>query len=36
MFDTAVKAINGLLWGDGQLLIYILLFAGFGFQFGLK
>ena len=36
MFDTAVKAINGLLWGDGQLLIYILLFAGFWFSIRLK
>lgn len=36
MFDTVVKAVNGLLWGDGQLLIYILLFAGFWFSIRLK
>ncbi|MDX1729483.1 MAG: alanine:cation symporter family protein, partial [Pseudoalteromonas tetraodonis] len=36
MFDTVVKSVNGLLWGDGQILIYILLFAGIWFSVRLK
>lgn len=36
MFESAVKSINGLLWGEGQILIYILLFAGFWFTILLR
>jgi AGCS family alanine or glycine:cation symporter len=36
MFNTAVSTINGLLWGEGQILIYILLFAGIWFSVRLK
>ena len=36
MFDTVVKSVNGLLWGEGQILIYILLFAGIWFSVRLK
>ncbi|WP_300582457.1 amino acid carrier protein, partial [uncultured Pseudoalteromonas sp.] len=36
MFNSAVSTINGLLWGEGQILIYILLFAGIWFSVRLK
>ena len=36
MFDTVVKSVNGILWGEGQVLIYILLFAGIWFSVRLK
>ncbi|MBD1584466.1 alanine/glycine:cation symporter family protein [Pseudoalteromonas sp. S16_S37] len=32
MVNEVIASINGLLWGDGQLLIYILLFAGVWFS----
>ena len=36
MFDTVVKSVNNLLWGEGQVLIYILLFTGVWFSVRLK
>lgn len=36
LFDLIVGNINNLLWGSGQILIYILVFAGFWFSFKLK
>lgn len=36
MFEQIIAFINQLLWGDGQLLIYILLFAGAWFTFKLR
>ncbi|REL27156.1 alanine:cation symporter family protein [Thalassotalea euphylliae] len=35
-FNATVGNVNNLLWGSGQLLIYILVFAGFWFSFKLK
>ncbi|SEL55118.1 alanine or glycine:cation symporter, AGCS family [Colwellia chukchiensis] len=35
-FDTIISSINNILWGEGQVLIYVLLFAGFWFSFQLK
>ncbi|NOU52240.1 alanine:cation symporter family protein [Pseudoalteromonas sp. JBTF-M23] len=32
MINEVIASINGLLWGEGQLLIYILLFAGVWFS----
>lgn len=34
--EQAIASINNVLWGDGQLLIYVLLFAGCWFTFKLK
>ncbi|RJE73581.1 sodium:alanine symporter [Pseudoalteromonas sp. MSK9-3] len=36
MFEELVGTINALLWGRGQLLIYILLFAGIWFSYKLN
>ena len=36
IFNATVGNINNLLWGSGQLLIYILVFAGFWFSIKLK
>lgn len=36
MFDTIVTPINNILWGQGQILIYLLLFAGCWFSFKLS
>lgn len=36
MFDLIVGNINNLLWGEGQILIYILLFTGVWFSVRLK
>ena len=36
MFDTIVQSVNNLLWGEGQILIYILLFTGVWFSVRLK
>ncbi|MBB1332096.1 MULTISPECIES: alanine/glycine:cation symporter family protein [unclassified Pseudoalteromonas] len=36
MFDLIVGSINNLLWGEGQILIYILLFTGIWFSVRLK
>ena len=36
MFDLIVGTINNLLWGEGQILIYILLFTGIWFSVRLK
>lgn len=35
MFNTIVAAVNEVLWGKGQVLIYMLLFAGAWFTFKL-
>ncbi len=35
MFESIVDPINAILWGDGQVLIYLLLFAGFWFSYKL-
>lgn len=35
MFNQIVDPINNILWGQGQILIYLLLFAGFWFSFKL-
>lgn len=35
MIDYIVNPINSVLWGDGKILIYLLLFAGFWFSFKL-
>ncbi|WP_286261888.1 alanine/glycine:cation symporter family protein [Thalassotalea atypica] len=35
MISDLVSAINDILWGQGQILIYLLLFAGFWFSFKL-
>lgn len=35
MISEIVNAINNVLWGQGQILIYLLLFAGFWFSFKL-
>ena len=35
-FEEIVASINNILWGEGQLLIYVLLFAGFWFSYQLK
>lgn len=34
--EQVVASINNVLWGDGQVLIYVLLFAGFWFSYKLK
>ncbi len=36
MINEIVTSINNVLWGQGQILIYLLLFAGFWFSFKLK
>ncbi|WP_408033879.1 alanine/glycine:cation symporter family protein [Thalassotalea algicola] len=36
LFNLIVGNINNLLWGNGQLLIYILVFAGFWFSYQLR
>ena len=36
MVNEIVSAINNVLWGQGQILIYLLLFAGFWFSFKLR
>ncbi|OUS73411.1 sodium:alanine symporter family protein [Pseudoalteromonas sp. A601] len=36
MFDLIVGTVNNLLWGEGQILIYILLFTGIWFSVRLK
>ncbi|MBA6287671.1 sodium:alanine symporter family protein [Colwellia sp. MB3u-4] len=35
-FEQIVSSINNVLWGEGQVLIYVLLFAGFWFSYKLK
>ncbi|GAA6171836.1 sodium:alanine symporter family protein [Colwellia sp. KU-HH00111] len=36
MINDIVSAINNILWGQGQILIYLLLFAGLWFSFKLN
>ncbi|MFT5756833.1 MAG: AGCS family alanine or glycine:cation symporter [Alteromonadaceae bacterium] len=36
MLNEIIAPINNLLWGEGQVLIYLLLFAGLWFSFKLK
>lgn len=36
MINYIVSLINNILWGEGQILIYILIFAGFWFSFKLS
>lgn len=36
MVNEIVGSINNVLWGQGQILIYLLLFAGFWFSFKLR
>jgi alanine or glycine:cation symporter, AGCS family len=36
VIDMIVSAINNVLWGQGQILIYLLLFAGCWFSFKLR
>jgi len=36
MVNDIVSAINNILWGKGQILIYLLLFAGFWFSYKLR
>tara|TARA_B110000211_G_scaffold14041_1_gene14620 strand:+ start:6948 stop:8390 length:1443 start_codon:yes stop_codon:yes gene_type:complete len=36
IFEKVVASINNILWGEGQVLIYVLLFAGFWFSYQLK
>lgn len=36
MINEIVGTINDVLWGQGQILIYLLLFAGFWFSFKLR
>ncbi|MDK1288682.1 alanine/glycine:cation symporter family protein [Pseudoalteromonas umbrosa] len=36
MVEQSVTFINQLLWGKGQILIYVLLFAGFWFTYKLR
>lgn len=36
MVNDIVSSINNILWGQGQILIYLLLFAGFWFSFKLR
>lgn len=36
IFNNIVSVINQILWGEGQVLIYVLLFAGFWFSWHLK
>jgi len=36
MLNDIVSFINNILWGEGQILIYLLLFAGFWFSFKLR
>ncbi len=36
MISDIVSAINNILWGQGQILIYLLLFAGCWFSFKLR
>lgn len=35
MFNDIVASVNGVLWGEGQVLIYLLLFAGVWFTVNL-
>lgn len=35
MISYIVDPINNVLWGNGQILIYLLLFAGFWFSYKL-
>ncbi len=35
-FEAIISSLNNILWGDGQVLIYVLLFAGFWFSYKLK
>ena len=34
--EQVIASINNVLWGEGQVLIYVLLFAGFWFSYKLK
>jgi AGCS family alanine or glycine:cation symporter len=36
MVDSIINPLNNLLWGQGQILIYLLLFAGFWFSLKLR
>jgi len=36
MFEQIIATINSWLWGSGQILIYLLLFAGFWFSYHLR
>jgi len=36
MVNDIVSFINNILWGQGQILVYLLLFAGFWFSFKLR
>ena len=36
MINEIVSSINNVLWGQGQILIYLLIFAGFWFSFRLR
>ncbi|GAA5130838.1 alanine/glycine:cation symporter family protein [Thalassotalea piscium] len=36
MINEIVGSINNILWGNGQILIYLLLFAGFWFSYKLR
>ncbi|MBQ4850173.1 sodium:alanine symporter family protein [Pseudoalteromonas sp. MMG012] len=36
MFEQFVGTVNGVLWGHGQVLIYVLLFAGVWFSYKLN
>lgn len=34
--EQAIASVNNILWGEGQVLIYVLIFAGFWFTYKLK
>lgn len=36
MVNDIIQAVNNVLWGNGQVLIYVLLLAGFWFSFRLR
>jgi len=36
MVSEFINVVNNVLWGEGQVLIYVLLFAGFWFSYQLK
>ncbi|MFB1014208.1 MAG: sodium:alanine symporter family protein, partial [Alteromonadaceae bacterium] len=36
MINEIVNAINNVLWGQGQILIYLLVFAGCWFTYRLR
>ncbi len=36
MMSEFINVVNDILWGDGQVLIYVLLFAGLWFSYQLK